>query len=96
MTDGEYQKLLAAIGQLSQAQLVELDIAIRTRVAGALIAPPGAMPAEPAAIETQQIAVVCSSIATIEANFTASPECPHCQSTKIQKWGSANQLKRYR
>ena len=35
-------------------------------------------------------------IAAIEAAFAAELECPHCQSKRIGKWGTANRLKRYR
>ena len=36
------------------------------------------------------------SIAAIEASFAAAPECPHCRSTAVKRWGSANGLGRYR
>ena len=40
--------------------------------------------------------IAAPSIAAIEACFAQAPECPHCQSTSIKKWGWANALRRYR
>ena len=96
MTDLEYQKLLVAVEQLSQAQLAGLEATIRSRVASAFSTPTLEIPAVSAALETKHIAAVCPAIATIEAQFLASPECPHCHSSSIKKWGSANRLQRYR
>ena len=34
--------------------------------------------------------------ATIEANFTKAPKCPHCESEELYKWGIRNKRQRYR
>lgn len=80
MTDEVFQKLLAAVGNLTQSQLVALDAAIRNELCTA------------AAWQADG----CASISEIEARFAAEPCCPHCQSAETSKWGSANGLKRYR
>ena len=48
---------------------------------------PGPMPSTEPPVE---------GIGAIEAAFAVDPECPHCQSKRIGRWGSANRLKRYR
>src|SRR5271169_6333335 len=93
VTDEDFHKLLIAIGALPQPQLTALDAAIRSRL--------GSAAAERAvAAETPEEAGKpggdCTSIADIETRFAAALHCPHCQSTQIAKWGSANRLKRYR
>ena len=92
MTDKDFAGLLARIEALSQAQMVALDAAIRGRL--------NAAPQQPAAVaepvgETAATAEGLASIADIEARFAAAPVCPHCQSSEVVKWGSANALKRY-
>jgi len=88
VTDGDFEKLLAALETLSCPQLTALDAAIRGKL-GVSIEPP---PAE-ASCESHGD---CASIADIEARFAVEPLCPHCQSSEVAKWGSANSLKRYR
>lgn len=93
VTDEDFQKLLAGVGALSQAQLAALDAAIKSRLglagmqAAVTAEVPGAA-AKPADGD--------ASIADIEARFAAAPRCPHCRSAEIVKWGRANRLKRYR
>ena len=98
VTDEDFQGLLADVGALTPAQLVALDAAIRTRLDG------GGQPASPSkpapegsvkAAAAAEPAAGCASIADIEARFAAAPCCPHCQSTAVGKWGSANGMKRY-
>jgi transposase-like protein len=98
MADDTYQRLQALIAMMSPAQLDLLDQAIQARrgrsptvdPANSVAAPGGTAPADTAnTIQT-------SPIQTIEASFQAEPECPHCQSKKLQKWGSAHELQRYR
>jgi transposase-like protein len=94
--DDTYQRLIALIELMSPGQLRKLELAIQARLAcglplpdhtiemGLAVAPPAAKPS------------LVPTLATIEATFMTAPECPHCQSISIQKWGSANGLKRYR
>jgi transposase-like protein len=98
MADDTYQRLQGLIAMMSSAQLDLLDQAIQARrgrsptvdPANSVAAPGGTAPADAAnTIQT-------SPIQTIEASFRAEPECPHCQSKKLQKWGSAHELQRYR
>jgi transposase-like protein len=93
VTDEDFDKLLAAIGALSELQLTALDAAIRGRLgsATAQAAAAAEIPEDPG-----KPAGDCTSIAEIETRFAAALRCPHCQSTAIAKWGSANRLKRYR
>jgi transposase-like protein len=97
VTDGDFQRFLGAIGALSQAQLVTADAEIRSRLATA-----PAEPAAPAGTSDEASSAPnaptdgCASIADIEARFAANPCCPHCQSTDLGKWGSANGLRRYK
>ena len=88
MTDEDFHKLLVAIEALSLPQLTALDAAIRGKLGAGMD-----RPAVEAASEPQG---ECASIADIEACFAAAPLCPHCQSAKVTKWGSANGLRRYR
>ena len=92
VTDEDFHKLLTAITALSQPQLTALDAAIRGRL--------GTATAQPAADEAPEDAGKpagdCASISDIEARFAAAPRCPHCQSTTVTKWGSANAMRRYR
>jgi len=91
MTDETFQKLLMAICTLSQAQLTALDAAIRERLSAASSPPVAA-----GDVADTGLAESCASISEIESRFAAGPSCPHCQSEKIAKWGSAGGLKRYR
>jgi transposase-like protein len=93
VTDDDFHKLLEAIEALSHLQLTTLDAAIRGKLSAATAQPAAAAEAaEDAGIQAGD----CASIADIETRFAAAPHCPHCQSTAIAKWGSANRLKRYR
>jgi transposase-like protein len=92
VTDEDFHKLLAMIGALSQPQLAALDAAIR----GRLCAATGQPASDEAPEDASKPAGGCTSIADIEARFAAAPRCPHCQSTTVTKWGSANRMRRYR
>ena len=87
MADDTYQRLQALIAMMSPAQLDALEQAIRARRGGGL---------SPAAEVIDAVSPAGGPIETIEAAFLADPLCPHCQSKKLQKWGSANKLQRYR
>ena len=93
MTDEEFQRLLATIGTLTPAQIVRLDVVVRGRLGSEAVVLEGA-----SAVAGRAVAPAdgCASIADIEARFAASPMCPHCQTTTLTKWGSANGLRRYR
>ncbi len=93
VTDEDFHKLLTAIAALSQPQLTALDAAIRGRL-GTATAQPAA--ADKAPEDAGKPAGDCASISDIEARFAAAPRCPHCQSTTVTKWGSANAMRRYR
>jgi transposase-like protein len=80
MDDVEFQNMLGVLTSLLPSQLVALDAAVRTQIAPAASPTPHAAP----------------SIAAIEAHFADAPECPHCRSTAVKRWGSANGLGRYR
>ena len=98
--DDTHQRLLSLIGQLSAGKLVELEQAIRSRLAQLLPSPAQVIQPEPPNFQPvppqSPTSVAGSVIEVIEATFLKSPECPHCQSKALQKWGSANRLKRYR
>jgi len=93
VTDEDFQKLLTAVGVLSQPQLTVLDAAIRGKLGAATAQ--RAVSAE-APEDAGKPAGDRTSIADIETRFAAALHCPHCQSTAIAKWGLANRLKRYR
>jgi len=99
MSDVVFQRLLNAIPSLRPVQLAELAAAVKARLA-ATSAPalaPAQVPAlEPAGTDPEPLAPAGTTIATIEARFAGAPQCPHCTSASIKKWGSANALKRYR
>lgn len=86
MSDAEFQRLLASISGLVPSQLATLDAAIRAVMSPAPFDAP-AMALPPAG---------CPTLAAIEAHFCKAPQCPHCQSASLKKWGSANGLRRYR
>jgi transposase-like protein len=95
LTHGDLQKLLSVIETLSQAQLVTLDAAIRCRLASPQAGPSASAGGSPETTDPAGRATDgCASLADIEARFAADPRCPHCQSTNIGKWGSANGLGR--
>lgn len=93
MSEEDFLRLLGAIGALSQAQLVALDVAVRGRIGATVAAASGTA-------ETPEMTAGagegCASIADIEARFAHDPHCPHCRSERVGKWGSANGLARYR
>jgi transposase-like protein len=98
MADDTYQRLQALIAIMSPAQLDLLEQAIQVRRGRSpavdqadSVAAPGKTTLADAANTVQT-----SPIQTIEASFQAEPACPHCQSKKLQKWGSAHKLQRYR
>ena len=80
MDEGSFRKLLSAVKGLTAEQIEGLTAVI------AQAAPSPAPQPEPSG----------ASISDIEACFAASPCCPHCRSTAVYKWGSANGLRRYR
>ena len=47
-------------------------------------------------ISLKQNICVSESIEIIEETFEKSQSCPHCSSEKIQRWGTASDLQRYR
>jgi len=100
MSDVAFQRLLNALPSLLPVQLAELAAAVEARMAAAsapALAGAQAPTLEPVCTDTQPLAPVAgSTIATIEARFAGAPQCPHCKSASIKKWGSANALKRYR
>ena len=76
-----------------------LDGAVRTLIASRSApasAIPPTVPTAPQAPPAPAPPVPDPTIAMIEARFAADPRCPHCQSTSIKNWGSANDLRRYR
>jgi transposase-like protein len=103
MADDTYQRLQALIAIMSPAQLDLLEQAIKVRrgrspavdQADSVAAPGKTTPADAAGL-IQTSPIQTSPIQTIEASFQADPACPHCQSKKLQKWGSAHGLQRYR
>jgi transposase-like protein len=100
MSDAEFQRLLASVPGLVPAQLAALEAAIRTRMTPApsdASTRPLMEPSDPVdAPAVPPPPVTCPTLAAIEARFAEAPQCPHCQSASIKKWGSANGLKRYR
>ena len=81
MDENGFRKLLSAVKGLTPGQIEGLAAAIAQ--AAPALPPPDPEPSG-------------SSIADIEARFAATPCCPHCRSTAVYKWGSANGLRRYR
>ena len=82
---------------LSRAELLSLDAAVREHlnrppVVATSIHPSGAAEA----LASTTAAPPLQGIAAIEAAFAAAPQCPHCQSKDIGRWGKANGLRRYR
>jgi len=93
VTDEDFQRLLTLIGALSQAQLVGLDAVVRTRISAVSA---GQTVTAEIVERVDSAAEGCASIADIQARFAADPQCPHCQSADVIKWGSANDFQRYR
>lgn len=89
MDNGYFQRLLSVIRELDAEQIALLEQAIMERREGS-------GPGQPTvtAVATPP-RVPDGTIATIEARLEADRRCPHCQSTKVQKWGHANDLRRY-
>ena len=99
MEDGKFQNMLCALTSLLPAQLVALDAAVRTQMAvvrAQITGAPAPSPVPAAAPTASPTPHTTPSIAAIEASFAAAPECPHCRSTAVKKWGAANGLGRYR
>ena len=96
--DDTYQRLQSLIAMMSPTQLDLLEAAIRSRRSVQSPAVDGATSKARAGTDSLATThvVQTSSIQTIEASFQAEPACPHCPSTKLQKWGSAHALQRYR
>ncbi len=93
----DFQALLQRVHGLTRPELLTLDAAVR----GLLSTPPAPSPTEPPSDmpspgPTLSTEPQTEGIAAIEATFALAPECPHCQSKRIGKWGSANRLRRYR
>ena len=93
VSDEDFLRLMACVGLLSHAQLAALNRAIEDRP-GAARALPETVPET--AAEAAGPAAGTASIAEIEAQFSASPCCPYCQSEAVGRWGSANGMRRYR
>jgi transposase-like protein len=100
MLDADFQRLLTSLQSLAPAQLAALSEAVRERIASSrrVLGAAAPAPATEQAVACPQPASPVSgpTIAAIEARFSGAPQCPHCQSALILKWGSANGLKRYR
>lgn len=100
LSDIVFQRLLNALPSLLPAQLAELAAAVKARIASvsaSALAPAQAPRLEPLVADPRALAPIAgSTIAMIEARFAGTPQCPHCTSASIKKWGSANALKRYR
>lgn len=97
--DVDFRKLLADVGALSPAQLVALEAAVKARLGagpGHSSAPPPTVPPGQPPGRPSEPDAGCASIDDIEARFALAPVCPHCQSERVVKWGSANGLRRYR
>jgi transposase-like protein len=98
VTDEDFQRLLGVIGAATPAQIAALETALQIRREAATTwtttAPATTAPGPQT--DAAKPADGGASIADLEARFAAEPKCPHCQSTKVTKWGSANRLKRYR
>lgn len=93
VSEEDFRRLLAAVGDLSQQQRDALVAAIRaTSEAATAETAPGAF----APAVTDEPSHGISSIADIEARFAVEPACPHCAAKAVTKWGSANGLRRYR
>jgi ribosomal protein L37AE/L43A len=88
--DDTYQRLQALIALMSPKQLDALEQSIRERRG----LPTGPEPSAKAPLTAPP--QVSGTIQTIEAAFQAQLSCPHCQSKKLQKWGKAHELQRYR
>lgn len=93
----DFQKLLGTLRDFSRAELLTLDAAVR----GLLSAPPTPVATTPPSDMPEpgpsvSVEPPLEGIAAIEAAFAQDLACPHCQSKRIGKWGSANRLKRYR
>jgi transposase-like protein len=88
--DDTFQRLLSTVCDLCPDHVAALEAAVAARraeiihFAGPLEPPANAAPARPS-----------GPLALIEARLEADRRCPHCQSTKVQKWGKANGLRRY-
>jgi transposase-like protein len=88
--DDTYQRLQTLIALMSPKQLDALEQAIRDR---------RGLPTDPEQSAKAPLTApppVSDTIQTIEAAFQTEPSCPHCQSKKLQKWGKAHELQRYR
>jgi transposase-like protein len=99
MGDLDFDRLLTVVGELSVAQLVTLDAAVRGRLAVPRPRHDDAATEVPAADATAPAAepadVGVTSVADIEARFALAPVCPHCQGSKVIKWNKASGLQRY-
>jgi transposase-like protein len=93
----DFETLLGRVRGLTRAELLALDATVRgllsTPPPPAPPAPPSDMPGPGPAPSADAPA---EGIAAIEAAFAANPECPHCRSKRVGRWGSANRLSRYR
>ena len=93
----DFQTLLGRVRALTRAELLTLDAAVRGLLSAPAPAPLTEPPSDmPGPGPTPSIDMPPEGIAAIEAAFAAKPDCPHCQSERVGKWGSANRLRRYR
>ena len=104
MGDLGFHKLLACVGELSVAQLVTPDAAVRSRLgvphpqcaeaatgyAGIQVAS-----ADATAVAGEPADAGVTSVADIEARFALAPVCQHCQGSTGIKWNKASGLQRY-
>lgn len=110
MTEHEFWRLMQAIPTLTPQQRATLREALAGAAEPQPPAaePPAATGAEPAAVASPPalpfasptaaapIGTGLDPLALIEARFAAALVCPHCRGTRIGRWGTANELRRYR
>lgn len=102
MGEQDFHRLLTMVSDLSVAQCVTLDAAVRRRLA----APPSQSvdPAtsawisrEPTATSTPEIAAgAITSVADLDRRFALAPACPHFGGAALIKWNKSSGLQRYR
>jgi transposase-like protein len=92
----DFQRLLGGLRDLSRAELLALDAAVRELLTTAPSAAPMTLATDVPGADPLPALPEPTGIAALEATFAAAPVCPHCQSKDVGKWGSANRLKRYR
>jgi len=92
----DFQRLLDMLRDLSREELLTLDATVRSLLSAPTPAAPNATTDAPPAPTSAVPPPGLAGIADIEASFACAPECPHCHSKRVHKWGHANKLRRYR